>query len=198
MSFDITYYSFNDKRADEAWIDKGDKKIEKLAEIYKNINLLEPENIGEVKAEIKNLDLEIGGVRNSEFAGAVIIEESKCLIVFLTALHKVFGLVCETETVTKENLVYIYKNLASEKINEAAQLCAEELGYDFESAKTALVSLLIEMKPVVNDLLKFEDSRLYVDYHNSIDGEPKEVEDFLNKRAETLFEKYKSDLTLST
>jgi hypothetical protein len=194
MSFYITYYSFSPERADKKWASDGDTKILELAKIYPNSDLASPDIVEEVIAELKNADLELGGVSNKEFAGAVIIEESKSLMGCIDALHIVYGLIAESETLIKENLFHIYKNLLPEKIDEAAKLF--KFG-DFEESKSYITSFLIEMKPIVSDLIETSDALLYVNYHGSVDGEPKDVDDLLFTRAKMLFDTYRANFSIS-
>ena len=189
MSFDITYYSFNSVRADKGWAEKGSAKIEELKKWYPNFRDDNEDQVWEVKNQIKQLDLEFGGVRNLDFANAVITEDSKRLIYYIAALHEVYKLEQVEETVTKDNLITIFTNLNQEKVNASAQLLEGE-GFEFEDAKTAIVSFLIEMKPLTKDLIDHVDSVVYVDYHGSVDGEPKEVEEMLIQRVESKFQAY--------
>ncbi len=196
MSFDITYYSFNAERADNNWKERGASKITELTKTYSDVTL--SDHADELIDAFKNIDLELGGIRNAVFAGAVIIEDPELLVHCITALHETYGLHVESETLEKANILYIYKNLNPEKVTEAAVIFSNEIGFDVEEAKKYIMSFLSELKPVVNDLVETDGSVLYVDYHNSIDGEPKEVEDLLNQRAKEKFDTYKFNVTPTT
>jgi len=189
MSFDITYYSFNATRADKNWLEQGQVKVDSMLKSYENQDTKNLDFVDEIKNNLKQIDLELGGISNLDFGDAVITNDSKRLIYYVGALHEVFNLEQDSETITRDNFIYIFKNINQENINKVVTLLEGE-GFEFEDAKTSIVSFLIETKPLVKDLVEHSDSVVYVDYHGSVDGEPKEVEELLNQRVETNYNKY--------